>query len=227
MVANELQRQSQRLVPHVQLNIRDHPVLIQTNQLMVMPRQRVHKNASEKPHFRYFQISVNSTGSHKIPRRTAAFSPWYIALDHDRWPWDDRRMLDRLKGLWQEPYGDRRQEIVLIGRNLEEDRIRKLLGDALLTDDEFQAGPRAWTELPDPLPSWQVPNAANRSASDSTTPATSSLAPRSSCLALKICLAPAVVAFCLVLGEAEAGSAGKQPAEEYPSLASKRRRGGD
>jgi hypothetical protein len=57
---------------HVQLNIRDHPVLIQTNQLMVMPRQRVHRNASEKPHFRYFEISVNSTGSHKNPRRTAA-----------------------------------------------------------------------------------------------------------------------------------------------------------
>jgi hypothetical protein len=70
MVANELRRQSQRLVPHVQLNIRNHPVLIQTNQLMVMPRQRVHRNAPEKPHFRYFQISVNSTGSHKNPRRT-------------------------------------------------------------------------------------------------------------------------------------------------------------
>jgi hypothetical protein len=41
-----------------------------------------------------------------------------------------------------------------------------------------------------------------------------------------ICVASLVVAFCLALGEAEAGSAGKQPAEEYPSLASKRRRGG-
>jgi hypothetical protein len=70
MVANELQRQSQRIVPHVQLNIRDHPVLIQANQLMVMPRQRAHSNAAEKPYFRYFQISVNSTGSHKNPRRT-------------------------------------------------------------------------------------------------------------------------------------------------------------
>jgi hypothetical protein len=70
-------------------------------------------------------------------------------------------MLDRLKGLWQEPYGDRRQEIVLIGRNLDEDRIRKLLDDVLLTDDEFQAGPRVWIELPDPLPSWQVSNAAS------------------------------------------------------------------
>jgi hypothetical protein len=44
-------------------------------------------------------------------------------------------------------------------------------------------------------------------------------------LARQICLAPSLVAFCLVLGEAEAGSAGKQPAEENLSLASKRRRG--
>ena len=71
-----------------------------------------------------------------------AFSPWYIALDHDRWPWDDRPLIDRLKSLWQEPYGDRRQELVLIGRHLNEDRIRKLLEDVLLRDDEFQAGPR-------------------------------------------------------------------------------------
>jgi hypothetical protein len=50
---------------------------------------------------------------------------------------------------------------VLIGRNLDEDRIPKLLNDELLTDDEFQAGPRAGIELPDPLPSWQVSNAAS------------------------------------------------------------------
>ena len=41
-----------------------------------------------------------------------------------------------------------------------------------------------------------------------------------------ICVASLVVAFCLVLGEAEAGSAGKQPAEENLSLASKRGCGG-
>ena len=34
-----------------------------------MPRQRVHRMASEELHFRYFQISVNSTGSHKNPGR--------------------------------------------------------------------------------------------------------------------------------------------------------------
>jgi len=89
-----------------------------------------------------------------------AFSPWYMALDHDRWPWDDRRMMDRIKGLWQEPYGDRRQEIVLIGRNLNEDRIRKLLDHALLTDKEFKGGPTAWREFTDPLPSWQAQESA-------------------------------------------------------------------
>lgn len=90
-----------------------------------------------------------------------AFSPWYISLDHDRWPWEDRRMIDRLKGLWQEPYGDRRQEIVLIGRHLNENRIRQLLDEALLTEDEFHAGPSSWVNFADPLPSWQVDDTAN------------------------------------------------------------------
>ncbi|MEY3175241.1 MAG: hypothetical protein RLZZ436_3155 [Planctomycetota bacterium] len=45
-------------------------------------------------------------------------------------------------------------------------------------------------------------------------------------LALKTCLAPSLAAFCLLLGEADAGSAGKQPAEENRSLTSKRQRGG-
>jgi hypothetical protein len=85
-----------------------------------------------------------------------AFNPWYMALEHDRWPWDDRLMIDRLRGLWQEPYGDRRQEIVLIGRYLDEARIRKRLDDALVTDDEYQAGPSAWNEFHDPLPSWAI-----------------------------------------------------------------------
>lgn len=84
----------------------------------------------------------------------AAYRPWFMALEHDRWPWEDRTTIDRLKGLWQEPYGDRRQEVVLIGRNLDEDRIRMLLDTVLLTEEEFEAGPNAWSEFKDPLPSW-------------------------------------------------------------------------
>ncbi len=90
-----------------------------------------------------------------------AFSPWFISLDHDLWPWEDRCMIERLKGLWQEPYGDRRQEIVLIGRHLEEDRIQELLNEVLLTEAEFHGGPSSWVNFDDPLPSWQVESAAN------------------------------------------------------------------
>ncbi len=89
-----------------------------------------------------------------------AFSPWYVVLDHDHWPWEDRPMIDRLKGLWEAPYGDRRQEIVLIGRNIDEAKTRHLLDEALVTEDEFQAGPSAWEHFKDPLPSWQSADAA-------------------------------------------------------------------
>lgn len=85
----------------------------------------------------------------------AAFGPWYASLDQDRWPWEDRSMIDRLKKLWQLPFGDRRQEVVLIGRHLEDDRIQQLLDRALVTEDEFLAGPTAWAEFMDPLPTWQ------------------------------------------------------------------------
>jgi len=92
----------------------------------------------------------------------APFRPWFMALDYDRWPWDDRPMMDHLKALWQEPYGDRRQEIVLIGRKMNETIIGNLLNEALLTDDEYQDGPSAWSELHDPFPSWEPPIEAFR-----------------------------------------------------------------
>ena len=87
-----------------------------------------------------------------------AFRPWYVSLGNDQWPWEDQALADRLKGLWQEPYGDRRQEIVIIGRQLNEDRIRQLLDGALLTEDEYRKGPDAWKHFTDPLPGWQPEN---------------------------------------------------------------------
>jgi len=49
------------------------------------------------------------------------------------------------------PYGDRRQELVFIGSNLNEARIRERLERALVTDAEFQGGKEEWAMWPNPF----------------------------------------------------------------------------
>lgn len=48
------------------------------------------------------------------------------------------------------------QEIVIIGVQLDRERVQQLLSAALLTDAELAAGEQSWVGLPDPLPAWGV-----------------------------------------------------------------------
>lgn len=61
---------------------------------------------------------------------------------------------ETLRRSWREPWGDRRQEIVLIGQGLDRERLEGLLDGALLSDQEFAAGPDHWTRMPDPFGKW-------------------------------------------------------------------------
>ncbi|MBM4269985.1 MAG: GTP-binding protein [Deltaproteobacteria bacterium] len=61
---------------------------------------------------------------------------------------------------WREPWGDRRQELVFIGVEMDEAALRRRLDGALLTPDELAAGPTAWATLPDPFPEWVADEAA-------------------------------------------------------------------
>ena len=65
--------------------------------------------------------------------------------------------------VWQEPYGDRRQEIVFIGMGLDQLALTRRLNAALLTDEEFLCGPELWQGFENPLEALcRVPDAEVR-----------------------------------------------------------------
>jgi G3E family GTPase len=79
--------------------------------------------------------------------------PWYASFPEEALP-DDPEFRAQLRADWQEPYGDRRQELVFIGVDLDEAQLRSKLDCALLTAAELSYGPTRWAELRDPFPSW-------------------------------------------------------------------------
>ncbi|MEU5001295.1 GTP-binding protein [Streptomyces sp. NPDC021622] len=52
---------------------------------------------------------------------------------------------------WHDYYGERRNELVFTGIDLDDQRIRSALDAALLTDAELALGREGWTAIPDPL----------------------------------------------------------------------------
>ncbi len=81
---------------------------------------------------------------------------WWAAQPRSRWP-DDPSWQAGVLQHWQEPWGDRRQEIVFIGIGMDEGALRAELDACLLTGAELRAGERAWQRLPDPFSHWAAP----------------------------------------------------------------------
>jgi G3E family GTPase len=78
---------------------------------------------------------------------------WWAALPREEWPTDPGRLME-MQATWTEPYGDRRQELVLTGaRGATSDAARKL-NLCSLTDEEFALPD--WRGLPDPFPAWDL-----------------------------------------------------------------------
>ena len=78
---------------------------------------------------------------------------WFAAQPSDAWP-DDEAIRDQIRIDWREPWGDRRQELVFIGVDLDEADLRARLDAALLTPAELEQGVSAWQSWTDPLPAW-------------------------------------------------------------------------
>jgi G3E family GTPase len=75
---------------------------------------------------------------------------WAAAVPRENWP-DSPEFLEELEEVWEEPWGDCRQELVLIGQHLAADSIRDGLLGCLLTDAELELGSEAWTKWDNPF----------------------------------------------------------------------------
>ena len=80
---------------------------------------------------------------------------FWKAIPRSRWP-KDQESLDSINKNWEEPFGDMRQELVFISQNLDETKIKNLLDECLLSDNDLLLGKKHWAKFEDPFPNWEV-----------------------------------------------------------------------
>jgi G3E family GTPase len=83
---------------------------------------------------------------------------WWDALPREEWP-QDEAALRHMQETWREPYGDRRQELVLIGEAPALSAVAENLERCLLTDAEFSLPWAEWSKFSDPFPPWDLTEA--------------------------------------------------------------------
>jgi G3E family GTPase len=71
-------------------------------------------------------------------------------------PAEEQARAQAQKQDWDAQFGDRRQEIVVIGIEMDEQILRAQLDTCLLDDSEMALGEQHWRTLPDPFPVWRV-----------------------------------------------------------------------
>jgi G3E family GTPase len=83
---------------------------------------------------------------------------WLASAAEHEWPTE--LDLDDVAAIWEEPWGDRRQELVIIGANLAPDLLERL-DRCCLSDAEIDMGPEAWVGFEDPFPAWRIATPAS------------------------------------------------------------------
>ncbi|MFJ3046626.1 zinc metallochaperone GTPase ZigA [Herbaspirillum chlorophenolicum] len=78
---------------------------------------------------------------------------WWAAVAREQWP-QDQESVDFIMEQWDENVGDARQELVLIGMELNQAMLRARLDACLLDDAEMAQGPLGWVRMADPFPLW-------------------------------------------------------------------------
>jgi G3E family GTPase len=77
---------------------------------------------------------------------------WWASIPRERWLTSEVQLAE-VQEKWQDPWSDRRQEIVFIGAGMNHKAITAALDAALIADTGFTL--EAWENLPDPFPMWR------------------------------------------------------------------------
>ncbi len=118
----------------------EHPGLLRVKGLIWLATRNLLVGGISRTHWQ------NSCGSAGI---------WWAALPREEWP-EEPEALAKMQETWREPYGDRRQELMLIGNDTQLPGIVHRLDDCLLTSEEYNRPIGEWTALPDPFPVWDL-----------------------------------------------------------------------
>ncbi|MGA7778485.1 MAG: GTP-binding protein [Paraburkholderia sp.] len=86
---------------------------------------------------------------------------WWAAQDRSEWPDGDDELTAEIAADWYGAaddfsVGDRRQELVMIGIDIDPSVWRAKFDACLLNDDEYALGPQAWLHFNDPFPAWDL-----------------------------------------------------------------------
>jgi G3E family GTPase len=85
--------------------------------------------------------------------RTTGAGYWWAVAPPEHWPQDPKSQ-ELIRQDWHDTYGDRRQELVLIGIDMNEQELRNGFDACLLSEAELAQGEAIWATLPDPFPAW-------------------------------------------------------------------------
>ncbi|MGD1885519.1 MAG: GTP-binding protein [Paracoccaceae bacterium] len=78
---------------------------------------------------------------------------WWASVPQERWPTHESARAYMAEH-WQEPWGDRRQELVFIGAGIDWPALKASL-DSCLVPEHLAPGPDNLPDLPDPFPIWR------------------------------------------------------------------------
>lgn len=78
---------------------------------------------------------------------------WWAAVPDEHWP-EDQNSRDAIERNWDDLTGDARQEIVLIGMDMNQADLTAQFDACLLTDDEMALGANEWEQFDNPFTGW-------------------------------------------------------------------------